>query len=227
MKTLGSAATAALTITFMARGALASMFEQLPADDRARLERGEQVVRTQNLAGSSWPAVTVYQMVEASPEEAMAVFTDFGSHASVLRDCCGVLQSVVRDAAVGGDTRVLRVFYEVRVPVVSNDEYELIQVMSKGDDDTYLVSWRKAGSGGHSEGITGRAQFEPHDSKTLYYYYNFVKVNAFGASLFSGWAVDRAKAGVDAMSKHIEQMHANGGNALDAEITRLRAALGT
>jgi hypothetical protein len=221
------AAMAALTITLVARGALAGMFEQLPDDVRARLERGEQVVRTESKEGSAWPAVTVYQMVAASPEEAMAVFTDYGAQASYLGDCCGLLQSVVRDAAVGDDPRAQRVFYEVSVPVVGKDQYELVEVMSKGDDDSYGVSWRKVGGGGHSEAISGRAHFEPHHYKTLFYYHNFAKVNAFGAGLFSDWSVDKTKTTVDAMSKHMEQMHASGGAELEAEIARLHAALGS
>jgi hypothetical protein len=217
----------ALAITFAARGALAGMFEQLPAESRAQLERGEQVVRTWDMKGSNWPAVAVYELVAAPPEEAMAVFTDFGAQASYLRDCCGVLRSVVRDPAVGGDTRVQRVFYELQVPVVSNDQYELIEVMSKGDDGTYGVSWRKVGSGGHSDDIAGRARFEPHSLGTLFYYYNFVKMTAFGSSLLSGQAVDKTRTTVHAMATHMERMHAHGSAVLDAELVRLRAALGT
>jgi hypothetical protein len=216
----------ALAITLLASWALAGTFDQLSADDRARLDRGEQVVHTQSMAGSSWPAVTVYQVVAASPEEAAAVFTDFGDHAGYLHDCCGVVQSVVRDAAVGGDPRAQRVFYEISVPVVSNDQYELVEVLSK-DGDAYVVSWRKVGSGGHTESILGRARFEPHGDKTLFTYHNAVKMTAFGAGVFSGWAIDRAKTAVGAMGRHIEQVAASGGSALDAHLARLRAALGS
>ena len=62
--------------------------------------------------------------------------------------------------------------------------------------------------------------------RTLFYYRSFVKMTAFGSGLFAGQSVTRTAATVDAMAKHMERMRALYGDALDAEIARLRAALG-
>lgn len=225
-KALVGAALAALAATSAGVALAANSFENLPAAARAQLQRGEQVVRTRDMPGSSWPAVTIYQLAGVPAEAAAAIFTDFGDQSGYLRDCCGLRQSVVRDAAVNGDARVQRVFYEISVPVFSNEKYELLETLSKNDDGSYTVTWKKIGSGGHSEDIVGRATFEPHGDGSLFTYHNFVKMNALGSGLFSGESVDKTKVTVNAMVRHMEQIYTQGGNRLRSNLQRLRNAVG-
>jgi len=222
---LAGAALAALSLA-AAPVLAADLFDKLPVAVRAQLERGEQVVRTHDVPGSNWPAVTVYQLADVPPEVAAAVFTDFADQVSFLRACCGVRQSVLRDAAVAGDPRVVRVFYELSVPVFSNERYELLETISKGDDGSYSVIWKKIGESGHAEDIVGRVYFEPRGAGTLVSYYNLVKMNVFGSSLFAGQSVDRTRSTVNAFVRRMEQIQAHGGEKLEADLARLRAAVG-
>jgi hypothetical protein len=217
---------AALGLTLASSVASASVLDSLSVGDRLRLDAGQTVVKTERLAGSSWPAVTVYQLVNATPEAAMAIFTDFDEQASYLNDCCGLLRSRVLDPAVGGDRRVQRVQFEIEVPVFSNERYELREELSKGDDGSYRVVWGKVSAGGHSDAIFGRAVFEPRGGKTLFAYYNFTRINGFGASLFGDASVTRTVQTVNAMARHMEQESAGGGPEFQADLARLRAALG-
>jgi len=224
MKALAFALLTGLAVALAAPAAAAELFDKLPARVRAQRERGEQVVRTQEMGGSKWPAVTVYQLAAVPPEVAMAVFTDFAEQPSYLRACCGLVRAVVRDAAVGENPRVQRVFYELEVPIFSNERYELLETLSKGQDGSYSVTWKKIGEGGRSDDIVGRAYFEPRGNGTLFSYYNYVKMNAFGSGPLAGQSVDRTKRTIDAMTRHMEKRYAAGGRRLRADIARLRAA---
>ena len=116
--------------------------------------------------------------------------------------------------------------YELEVPIVANERYELREEISKGASGSYRVVWGKVSSGGRSDAIFGRATFEPRDGKTLFTYYNYTKINAFGAGAFADASVARARATVSAMARHMEQESAGGGGRFQADLARLRAALG-
>ena len=156
----------------------------------------------------------------------MAVFTDFSEQASYLKDCCGVLRSQILDLAVGGDPRVQRVLFELAVPIVSNERYELREELSKGADGSYRVVWGKISSGGHSDAIFGRALFEPHDGETVFSYYNFTRISTLGAGVFADESVARARTTVGVMAQHMEEESKSGGARFQADLARLRAVLG-
>jgi hypothetical protein len=219
-------AVSALGLLLVSGAAFASAIDSLSVADRLLVESGSTVVRTQAMPGSSWPAVTVYQLINATPEAAIAVFTDYDAQASYLKDCCGVLQSRVVNAAVGGDPRVQRVLFELEVPVVSNERYELREEISRGADGSYRVVWGKVSSGGHSDAIFGRALFEPYAGRTLFTYYNYTKITGFGAGAFADASVTKTRTTVNAIARHIEQESASGGARFQANLARLRAAVG-
>lgn len=226
MKALRCAAVVALASMLAPAIASAGTIDSLPAADRLQILAGVAVVHTQDLAGSSWPGVTVYQLVNAAPEAAMAIFTDYDEQASYLKDCCGDLQSRVLDRAVGGDPRVQRVLYEIEVPVVSNERYELREEMSREAGGSYRVTWRKVSAGGHTDAIVGYALFEPHDGKTVFTYNSTTWITAFGAGVFADASVTRTQETATTIARHIEQESAGGGAGFQADLARLRAALG-
>lgn len=225
MKTFYRVALSALGLMFASKSASAGVIDQLSETERIQLNGGLPIVKTRDMPGSSWPAVSVYQLVNTTPEVAMADFTDYNMQRSYLKECCGVLMSSVLDSAVGGDRRVQRVTYELEVPVVSNERYELREEMSR-EDGAYRVVWGKASAGGRSEAIFGRAMFLPYNGKTLFYYYNFTKITTTGAGLFAGESVKRAQRSVMAMAQHMEQQATSDGTRLRENLARVRAALG-
>jgi hypothetical protein len=225
VKTFYRVALSALGLMFAQSSASAAVIDDLSEVDRLQLASGKSIVRTRELPGSSWPAVSVYQLVNTTPEVAMADFTDYNLQATYLKECCGLLTSTVVDSAVGGDRRVQRVLYEIEVPVVANERYELREEMSR-EGGSYRVVWGKVSAGGRSESIFGRAMFEPYDGKTLFYYYNFTKITATGAGLFADESVTRTQRTVTAMARHMEQQATSGGARLRENLVRVRAALG-
>ena len=105
MKAFHRIALSALGLMFASRSASAAVIDQISTADRVQLAAGVVIVKMRDMPGSSWPAVSVYQIVNTTPEVAMADFTDYNLQASYLRECCGVLVSSVLDSAVGGDRR--------------------------------------------------------------------------------------------------------------------------
>lgn len=226
MKALASAILVALAVSLAAPAASAGLFDKLPARTQAQIDRGEQVVRTQDVDGSKWPAVTIYQLAAVPPEVAMAVFTDFTEQPNYLRDCCGLVSARIVDAAVGGDPRVLRVAFELSVPIFSNERYELMERLSKEEDGSYRVTWRKVGSGGHADDIVGEAYFEPHGEGTLISYYSSVKMSVFGSGVFASRSVQRTRRTLNAFIKQMHDEYAAGGRRMRNDIARLRAIFG-
>lgn len=225
MKAFYRVALSALGLMFASKSASAAVIDQLSDAERAQLNAGVTIVKTRDMPGSSWPAVSVYQLVSTTPEVAMADFTDYNVQASYLKECCGLLMSSVLDSSVGGDRRVQRVRYELEVPIFSNERYELREEMSR-DNGAYRVVWGKVSAGGRTESIFGRAMFEPYNGKTLFYYYNFTKINAMGAGVFSGESVKRTQRTVITMARHMEQQATSGGTRLRENLMRIRSALG-
>ncbi len=209
---------------FGMRGAAADSLRQLSEDSRARIARGEQVVYEQTVKGSHWPALTIYQVIRATPEEAAAVFTDYGGEAGYLESCCGIVKSVVTDPAVGGDPRARLVYYEQRVPALSNERYTLLEVMSRGADGSFAVTWRKFSGQTRAADIVGHASLEPFGTNTLLVYYNFTDMPTFGSGLFAGRYVARTERTLVAMRAHMEQLAAQGGAPLQSELSRLHRA---
>lgn len=225
VKTFYRVVLSALGLMFASRSASAAIIDELSELERVQLATGASIVKTRDIPGSSWPAVSVYQLVNTTPEVAMADFTDYNLQSTYLKECCGLITSTVLDSAVGGDRRVQRVLYEIEVPVVSNERYELREEMSR-EGRSYRVVWGKVSEGGRSESIFGRAMFEPHNGKTLFYYYNFTKITTMGAGIFSGESVKRTQRTVVAMARHMEQQATSGGGRLRENLARVRAALG-
>ncbi len=226
MKAFHRIALTALGLMLAPQPASASVLDDLTSAERLLVDGGTPLVKSRDVSGSSWPSVFVYQIVNTTPEKAMAVFTDYGQQASYLKACCNVLVSRVLDPAVDGDLTAQRVLYEIQVPIVSNERYELREEMSRGEDGSYRVVWAKVSTGGHSDAIVGRAVFEPYKGKTLFFYYNYTKMTMAGAGLFAGESVKRTQETVTAMARHMEQESAAGGARLEANVARVRAALG-
>ncbi len=138
-----------------ASAASAGVLDDLTPAERLLVDGGTPLVKSRDVSGSSWPSVFVYQIVNTTPEKAMAIFTDYGQQASYLKACCNVLVSRVLDPAVDGDLTTQRVLYEIAVPIVSNERYELREEMSRGEDGSYRVVWVKVSAGGHTRRYRG------------------------------------------------------------------------
>src|SRR5688500_4857069 len=159
-------------------------YDELTTEQRSAFDGREQVFVRRDVAGSPWPAVVVYQYIDASPEAAAAVFIDYESHRSYIP---GVRQSRV-SAVV--DPATVEVDYVLNVPLVSDERYTVRNhLCSYGGGESYVVEWTLVRASS-TKATTGQARFEPHldpqrnQHGTVLVYSNFVtpgsRVAGFG-----------------------------------------------
>jgi hypothetical protein len=177
----------------------------LTAAQLGAVERGERVVITQNLAGSSWPAVTVYAYVEANPEKAVAVFTDYESHAAYIPD---VKRSHIARVI---DATTVDVDYVLNVPLVRDEEYTVRDHISRDSAGLIRIDWNLVRASS-TKAITGHARFSPHRNSrtgrngTVIEYHNFVTPGSriAGIGFIRNRAVGQVEETVKAIARRIE-----------------------
>jgi hypothetical protein len=202
-------------------------YDELTAEQRRVFDGGEQVFVRRDIAGSPWPAVIVYQYIDASPEAAAAVFIDYESHRRYIP---GVRQSRV-SAVV--DPATVEVDYVLSVPLVSDERYTVRNhLCSYGGGDSYAVEWTLVRASS-TKATTGQARFEPHldlqrnEHGTVMVYSNFVtpgsRVAGFG--MIKSRALQQMRETAAAIVRRVEVQRSTDRPLLEKQIDALRAAL--
>src|SRR5690349_8597438 len=131
----------------------------------------QEVVREQRPT-SPWPAVTIVTYVDATPEEAAAIFVDYARHVDFLPS---TKLSRVSKVRAPNDVEV---DYIVAVPVVSDEEYTVRDRLSR-DSAGYRVDWTLVRASS-TKATVGHARFTPAINPktgkpgTRFEYHNFV-----------------------------------------------------
>lgn len=121
---------------------------------------------------SPWPAVTIVTYVDATPEEAAAIFTDYSRHIDFVPS---TKLSRISKVHSGNDVEV---DYIVALPIVSDEEYTVRDRLSR-DSAGYRVDWTLVRASS-TKGTIGHARFTPAINPktgkpgTRFEYHNFV-----------------------------------------------------
>lgn len=198
----------------------------LGPSERAAIDSGRQVVVTEKVAGSSWPRVTVYVFVPASPEEAAAVFADYARHASYLPD---VRQSHISRVL---DSAMVEVDYTLSVPFRSDESYTVRDHLTSAVTDSvtglrsYRVEWTLVRATS-TKAADGEARFEPYGDGTLLTYRNLVTPGSRLASIgfIRGRAQRAVEATVRALAQQVVKQRTHDRALLDEQVRALRAML--
>jgi hypothetical protein len=124
----------------------------------ARVERGEPVQVLEAVADSPWPRSTVYQFIEATPEQCAAVLSDYALQSSYIPKL-----NTSRVLAVHGkDTDVE---YVINIPIYPDERSVSRQrVVASGDE--YRVEWHTVVDSTAKGSVTiGSATFRPMVNK--------------------------------------------------------------
>ena len=195
---------------------------QISNEDMAAIQKGEQILCTEDVSGSSWPRVYIYQRVEATPEEAAAVMFDVEASTQYIPS---MKYAKIKNFV---DAKTLEVDYTMSVPVLSDENYTVKDILSTVTDSTggkgYRFDWSKIRADSAKE-IIGSAVLTQLGTGTLISYINFVKPGMAFAGLFKGRAIEQVKIGVQALSKRITEGHINPDPYLNRELETLRKAL--
>lgn len=213
----GVALVATALVTTVAQ---AGIYSGLTDDEKNQVQAGEQVVKTLDVPGASWPRVTVYQYVKATPEEVMGVFTDYERASSYMR---GLTKSKISKHI---DARTVEIDYVLALPFVADEWYTVRDTLSDYDDGaSYQVAWTlvKAYSTRSSE---GSMKVEALGSGSILAYDNFVVSNRAGSGFMYKKAIARVKDSVRDIQREVERVKEKDPAYLSTRVKALAESLG-
>lgn len=194
--------------------AQAGVLNDLSSDDQARVKSGRQIMTSEPLDGYPWPRVRVYQTVNASPREVMAIFFDYDNAKNFVPNC---EKSAISKKI---NARTFEVDYLVNVPILPDEAYTVLNELS-GSSDCLRVDWRvlRATSIKESE---GELVVEPLGRGSVLRYTNLVKPGSRAAGLLKGIALGQMKDTVNAIVNQVVLAKRTG---MAEQMSRLEEAL--
>ena len=203
--------------------------DELSAAQKDVIDRGGQVFVTEDVQGSPWPRASVFQYVDATPEEAAAVFADYDRHATYMP---GVKTSRIARVV---DRRTAEVDYVLRVPLVADERYTVRDRLSRHDGDgSYAVEWTLVRASS-TKATVGSARFRPYRNRrlskdgTLVAYVNLVSPGSriAGVGFVKRRALAEVRLTVRSLVRRIEAERTGEPALLAAQVAALREALGS
>jgi hypothetical protein len=198
--------------------ALAGAYDQLTPEQQATVQSGGQVFITQDVSGKPWPKAFLYQRVDATPEEAAAVFADYELQSSYIP---GLTKSKISRRV---DAATAEVDYTLKSSFVTENYTVRDTVSSYDAGQSYKIAWALVRAE-TTKAIEGDVKFERLGTATLMVYYNFVVPGIPGAGLVQGRAMKQVRETAQAVAKQVEKERRNDRALLDRQLEILRTAL--
>lgn len=196
-----------------------NILDELSSSQQADLKKGEQVLITEEVEGKAWPKVKVYRVVEATPEEVMAVFCDFSTAKSFVPK---LLKSEISNKV---SPTVIEVDYGVDVPILPDEFYTVRNTIKATGKGCYQVDWKLLRAVQTKDSV-GSMRVEPMGDKCLMGYQNLVTPGSSMAGLLRGKAIEQMRETVAAIGEHAEEQKTKNPAELQKQVEALKAALG-
>ena len=211
------------TLIAVSATAHADIYSSLSPADQATINSGGQVTSTTEVGGSAWPSITVYQRVEATPDQLAAVMFDYPLHSSMFE---GVTQSSPKaPGAAVTDIDYTMTFPKVLGISLPDEHYTVHDVLS-ASADTYRIDWTFVRATSMKD-CSGSAVFEKLGTGTLVSYTNFISPPRPAlAKLIVKMAISRVQDTVRALGKQVLSERNGDQSKLDAQLAALAKALG-
>ncbi|HEY8899680.1 MAG TPA: hypothetical protein VIM61_04655 [Chthoniobacterales bacterium] len=197
--------------------ARADLLGDLSASDRAKVKAGEQVMTSETLDGYPWPRVRVYQKVNATPREVVAVFFDYNNACHYIPNC--LTSRISKELS----PRSFEVDYVIDVPILPDEAYTVRNELKEDGDDKLCVDWTVLRATSIVES-RGNLAVEPFGDGSVIRYTNLVKPSSKAAFLLKGMAMSQMKDTVQAIVSQVQKQKGNP-SALRADVSRLDSAL--
>lgn len=176
----------------------AAILEEVPQGARDELAAGETVVKSKDIQGAPWPMLTLYKVVDASPEVVKKLLLDYNAAPSYTP---GLLKAEVLRTLPDG-ARDVR--YTVKMPVIQKTSY-VVRNEYSGDGKKFAVTWRLLESP-FAKASDGSLRIEPYGGdKTLLSYTNLVIPKTNLVAGLKNQALNEAKATVAAIARESER----------------------
>jgi hypothetical protein len=202
-------------------------YDEMTAEQKRVFDGGGQVFVARDVAGSPWPAVVVYQHIDATPEAAAAVFIDYERHRAYIPGVRQARVSLVVDPAT------VEVDYVLDVPMFADERYTVRNRVSTYEGgDSYRVEWALVRASS-TKATTGHVRFEPHldagrgEPGTVMAYSNSVTPGSGLARVgfIKARAMRQMRETASAIVTRVEAERAADPALLSRQIDALRAAL--
>jgi hypothetical protein len=217
MKKLVVATSVALSV--LAQNVFAGAYDELTPEQKTAVQNGQQVFFTRDAEGSAWPKAYLFQRIDATPEEAAAVFSDYELQKTYIP---GLLKSQISKRI---SKTVTEVDYTLEVPVFADEHYTVRDTLGSYDNgDSFRIDWTLVRASS-TKATVGNARFERLGTGTLMAYYNFVTPGAAFAGAVRGKAMKQVQETGKAIVRQIEKERRENQPLLQRQIQALRAAL--
>jgi hypothetical protein len=226
--TLGAGITAfglvvcSLAFAARAEASVPCTFDLMTDADQAQVQRGEPAVHFVDDPSSAWPKIYIYQRIDASAEEAAAVYTDYElQHTYIPR----LKKSHISKQLTA---RSAEVDFEVDIPLYPDERFTARNELSLDEPQrTYKIEWKLVRASSTKDS-TGTACFKPYAGAALFAYYNFVVPGSSmaGIGVIKDHAKQQAQDTVQAIRKQVEKERAQDQDHLAKQVQALRSALG-
>lgn len=193
----------------------------LTQDKVDALNKGKQVYCAEDVHGSAWPKVFIYQLIHATPEESAALMMDYEYQKSWAP---GLKKSKISKKI---DPRTVEVDYTIDIPIFSDESYTARDVVSSYDvtaGKAYRIDWTMVRADA-TKSFEGFAKFEPFQTETLFSYYSFVVPGQSFAGLVKDKATKRVKETCSIFGQLVEKQKTSDPVRMQKEIDELRLAL--
>ena len=204
--------------------ARADLFSSLSPDEQDALQRGDQVVKTDEIEGSVWPKITVYQIIDVPNEEMAAVMFDYSMHKEIFE---GIIKSSPQQTgSVSTDVDYEMTFPKVMGISLPNEVYTVKDQLSSTSAAVYEVNWSLVRASS-MKNTYGGAHFESFKAGTLVAYTSFIDPPRPSlAKLIIKMAIDRVKDSVKALAKRVQAERSGDRSQLNLQLALMKKALG-
>jgi len=203
---------------FLPIAAWAGLTDSLDEKQLGALQRGEQVTINENVEGMPWPRISVYRMVNASPEEAMAVFFDYNRACDFIPN---VKKSEISKRINAASQEVL---YSVDVPILPDEVYTMRNSLV-GTAKGYRIGWTLV-EATTMKAADGSFESEPLGGQCLVRYQNLVDPGSKLAGALRGFASQQIQKTVVAIAEEIESQKQKSPNELKRKVDLFQEAVG-
>jgi hypothetical protein len=228
-----------LSMSLMACASVAhaDMYSNLGPDDQSAIDHDQQVAPApEDVDGSAWPRVTIYQRVAATPAQAASVMFDYALHKTMFGPAMangkvskpGITASTpVTPGAAASDINYTMVFPSVLGIALPDEHYTVHDVLSAYGDGAFQIAWTMVKASSMKD-TTGVVKFEPlPGGYTLVGYTNFISPPRPPlAKLIKSMYVQQVKDTVTSLVGQISNESSSNRSQLDSQLAKLNAALG-
>ena len=206
----------ALALTVYASFGLAmTPSAELNQTELAKLTGKQLIVHSREIPRCPWPEITVFTLIDVSPVEAAALFSNYQDHKKYIPD-------LVKSDPIGklAENEII-VDFEMHLPwPLANTKYSTGNVCNRLDNNEYEISWYLVESDSLID-TKGVVQFIPYGKKTLLKYQSLIHPDSKLASVLSSKVKGGITKTVQAIVTYIEETKKNNPEKMQKLISAL------